>query len=194
MKGKSLWLIIGGIVLAAGIWFALQYNALIGHDEAVKKSFSELQATYQRRIDLVPNLVNVVKANAAFEQTVLEQVAEARNIAEKVTNTALPQGAGYEQMEQAQAGLVNSANRLLAVVENYPNLKATEAFLLLQTQLTGTERRVKLARKDLNAAVQAYNVKVRQFPSSLAASILGYKAKTGFQADAGTDKVPEIKF
>jgi LemA protein len=176
------------------IWFAQQYNALVSYDEAVKKSFSELQATYQRRIDLVPQLISVVKANAAFEQTVMEQVAEARNIAEKVTTTALPEGSGYEQMEQAQAALVNSANRLLAVVENYPNLKASEAFLLLQTQLTGTERRVKIARKDLNTVVQAYNVKVRQFPSSLAARILGYKPKTGFQADLGTDEAPEIKF
>ena len=194
MKGKSLWLIIGGIVLIPGIWFALQYNALISRDEAVKKSFSELQATYQRRVDLVPNLVNAVKANAEFEQTVLQQIAEARNIAQQVTNSVLPEGKGYEQMEKAQAGLATSANRLLAVVENYPNIKATDAFLLLQTQLTGTERRIRIAREDLNTAVQAYNIKVRGFPSSIAAGLLGYKAKTGFQADAGTDKAPEIKF
>ncbi len=191
---KKAWLAAVVLILLAGVYAMSVYNSLVGKDELVKKNFSELQATYQRRLDLLPNLVSVVKANAAFEQTVLQQVTEARSLAMQVTQTAIPQGGEFAKLEAAQGELANATNRLLAVVENYPNLKATDAFLKLQTQIEGTERRIKLARNDFNGAVQSYNQSVRSVPANLVAGLFGFEQKEGFQADAGTAQPPEIKF
>jgi LemA protein len=170
------------------------YNGLIAKEEGVKKNFSELQAVYQRRVDLLPNLVAVVKANSEFEQTVLQQVSEARALAAQVTQSSLPEGEAFKKLEGAQGELANAANRLVAVIENYPDLKATEAYSRLQTQIEGTERRIKIARNDFNEAVQTYNQSVRSFPANLLAGMLGFKSKEGFQADAGAAQPPEIKF
>ena len=191
---KKTWIAIIVFILLAGIFMVPAYNGLVAKDELFKKNFSELQATYQRRLDLVPNLVNVVKANADFEQTVLQQVTEARALAMQVTQTSIPQGEGYKKLEEAQGALAAATNRLIAVVENYPNLKATDAFLKLQAQMEGTERRIKVARKDLNEAVQTYNQSVRSVPTNIVARLFGFAQKDGFQADTGAAQPPEIKF
>jgi LemA protein len=192
---KKTWLgLIVVFIIAAAIYVMSAFNGLVGKDELVKMKFSELQATYQRRLDLLPNLVNVVQANAEFEQTVLQQVTEARALAMQVTQTSIPQGGDFAKLEAAQGALATATNRLLAVVEKYPNLKTTDAFLKLQTQIEGTERRIKVARKDFNTAVQAYNQSVRSVPTNLVAGMFGFAQKEGFQADAGASQPPEIKF
>jgi LemA protein len=196
MKGflKKGWIPLLLILLVAGIYVMSAYNNLVSQDESVKKYFAELQATYQRRLDLLPNLVNVVKANSDYEKTVLQQVAEARALAMQVTGQPLPASGDVSALEKAQTEVANAANRLIAVMENYPDIKATEAFSKLQTQMEGTERRIKVARNDLNAAVKDYNQKVRSVPANLVAGIFGFKAKEGFQADPGSAQPPEIKF
>jgi LemA protein len=191
---KKSWLPIIIVLLAIAVYMVAAFNGFVAKEEAVKKYFSELQATYQRRVDLLPNLVSTVKANSDFEKTVLQQVTEARAIAQQATQQALPEGKGFGDMEAAQNNLAVSANRLIAVIENYPNLKATEAFINLQTQIEGTERRINIARKDFNGAVQDYNQAVRKVPASLVAGLLGFKPKEGFTADAGAAQAPEIKF
>jgi LemA protein len=191
---KKIWLGVILLLMAAAVYIMSVYNGLVGKDELVKKNFAELQATYQRRLDLLPNLVNVVKANADFEQTVMQQVTEARALAAQVTQTSLPEGGDFAKLESAQGELANATNRLVAVIEKYPNLKATEGFLKLQTQIEGTERRIKLARNDFNGAVQTYNQTVRSVPTNLVAGVFGFPKKEGFQADAGASQPPEIKF
>lgn len=191
---KKGWLLLVILLLIPAIWLTMSYNRLVAQDEAVNKYIAELQATYQRRIDLLPNLVNVVKANSEFEKTVLQQVTEARALAAQVSSANIRDAGGLKQLEGTQANLAVAANRLLAVIENYPNLKATEAFIKLQTQIEGTERRIKVARKDFNASVQSYNSLVRSFPTSLAARIFGFSIKEGFTADPGAAQPPEIKF
>jgi LemA protein len=193
LKKGWLWLVI--LLLVPAIWLMNTYNSLVTQEEAVNKYVAELQATYQRRLNLLPNLVSVVKANSEFEKTVLLQVTEARALAAQVTaSEGIANAEGFKKMEGTQGQLATAANRLLAVIENYPDLQATEAYVRLQTQLEGTERRIKIARKDFNGAVKTYNEKVRSFPTNLAAGVLGFKVKEGFEADAGAEQAPEIKF
>jgi LemA protein len=192
LKKGWIWIVI--VLLIPAIWLMYTYNSLVVQEEAVSKYVAELQATYQRRLDLLPNLVSVVKANSEFEKTVLQQVTEARALAAQVSSTSITNAEGFKQMEGTQGQLAVAANRLLAVIENYPDLQATEAFIKLQTQLEGTERRIKVARNDFNGAVKGYNENVRSFPTSLAAGLLGFKVKEGFVADAGAAQPPEIKF
>ncbi len=191
---KKGWLILVILLLAPSVWLMFTYNRLVAKEEAVTKYIAELQATYQRRLELLPNLVNVVKANAEFEKTVLQQVTEARALAAQLTAGGIGNADGFKQMEGSQGQLAVAANRLVAVIENYPDLKATEAFIRLQSQIEGSERRIKYARKDLNEGVKNYNEDVRSFPTSLAAGIFGFKVKEGFTADAGAAQPPEIKF
>jgi LemA protein len=187
--------IAGGIVVVLAIFFVVSYNGLVKKEEKVKNQWAEVQNAYQRRMDLIPNLVNVVKGNANYEQTTLEKVVEARSKAASVTVSSNDISAGsYNEQAKAQDELAASANRLIITVEKYPELKGTEAFKGLQVQLEGTERRIKVARKDFNEAVQNYNTSVRSFPTSLSAGLFGFKAKDGFSADAGADKATEIKF
>jgi LemA protein len=192
---NNKWLLVLAILLVlAAIYTGITYNGLVKKQEAVQQTWNEMQNNYQRRLDLIPNLVSTVKANSDFEKNTIQQVAEARAKAGAIRITGVPEGEQFRQLEQAQAEVANSTNRLIAVIENYPELKATEAFRLLQSQLEGTERRVAVARKDFNKNVAAYNQAARNFPSSLVAKMLGFKAKEGFTADAGADKAPEIKF
>jgi LemA protein len=171
------------------------FNALVKKEEKVKLQWNEVQNAYQRRIDLVPNLVNVVKGQADFEQTTLQKIAEARAKAGQVTTTASElTEENYRQQNAAQNELAAATNNLIAVVEKYPNLQGTEAFRGLQTQLEGTERRIKFARKDFNDAIAAFNSSVRSFPTNLIAGIFGFQSKEGFQSDAGAEKAIEIKF
>ncbi len=193
MKRTTLWLLLG-ILAVAVIFLLVTYNSLVGKEEDVKRYWGDLQTTYQRRNDLVPNLVAVVKSNSDYERTVLTQVAEARSKAGQLSVTSDPDSAQYNRLERTQGELTNSMNRLIAVVENYPDLQGTKAFTMLQTQLEGTERRINLARKDFNTTIADYNNSVRRFPTNLAAGILGFRVKEGFNADSAANAAPQITF
>lgn len=194
-KKRNTGLIIAGAVLLLLVIFMIStYNSLVKKEEKVKQQWSEVQSTYQRRIDLVPNLVNTVKGVSDFEQSTLEQIAAARGEAlSGMANDSLT-AENYAAQQRTQDNLATATNRLIVVIERYPTLKGTAAYSGLQTQLEGTERRIKVARNDFNAAVADYNKQVRGFPGNLVAGLFGYKPKEGFEAVAGSDKSVEIKF
>lgn len=186
--------IIAGILVLLAIYTIITYNGLVAKEELVKKQWNEVNSAYQRRVDLIPNLVNVVKGQASFEQTVLVEVTEARAKASSIgTQTADLTADNYNKQSAAQNELAGAASRLLITVEKYPELKGAAAFAGLQTQLEGTERRIKVARKDFNASIATYNSSVKSFPTNIVGSLLGFKAKEGFQSDAGADKSIEVK-
>jgi len=175
------------------IYVVVTYNSLIKKDEKVKLQWNEVQNTYQRRLELIPQLAGVVKGVANFEQTTLQKIAEARAKADVISVNGISADS-YKQQTAVQDELASAANRLLITIENYPNLKGTKAFIGLQVELEGTERRIKVARKDFNDAIAVYNSFVRGFPAKIVAGIFGFKPKEGFQADAGADTSVEIKF
>lgn len=193
MQKKYTGFIIGGILVVAGIWLVTTYNALVGKDEKVKLQWNEVQNTYQRRLDLIPNLVSTVKGGADFETTTLQKVTEARSKATAVQVSGIT-AENYNQQSAVQDELAGAANRLIIAVEKYPELKGTAAFRDLQTQLERTELRIKIARKDFNEAIAAYNSSVKSFPTKLVAGMFGFNAKDGFRSDAGAEKSVEIKF
>lgn len=171
------------------------YNNMVQLDENVKGKWGNVQSEYQRRTDLIPNLVNTVKGAANFEQKTLTDVIQARANATQVkidANDLSPEK--IAQFQQAQGQVSSSLSRLLAVVENYPDLKATQNFRDLQAQLEGTENRIKVARNDFNDAVQGYNSTIRRFPNALFAGIFHFQTKGYFQSEAGADKAPDVKF
>ena len=188
-------LIVLGLVIILGAWSCSGYNGLVKQDENVKKSWNNVQSSYQRRTDLIPNLVNTVKGEANFEQTTLTNIVEARAKATQVKvdpSNITPEK--LAEFQQAQAGVTSSLGRLLAVVENYPNLKTNEGFRALQAELAGTENRINVSRNDFNDAVNTYNTKARSFPMNIFAGMFGFKVKEGFKAEAGSEKAPEVKF
>ena len=194
MRSRSGY-IIGTVVIVIGIFLMINYNGLVKKEEQVKLQWNEVQNAYQRRTDFIPNVVNIVKGQTSFEQTTLVQVTEARAKASAVTVSANNLTAdGYNQQVTAQDGLAAATNRLLITVEKYPDLKGAAAFKGLQTQLEGTERRIKVARKDFNRSIQEYNSSVRSFPTKIVAGLFGFKAKDGFQSDTGANRAVEIKF
>jgi len=196
MQQKKLYRYIAGgvILLILIVWIITSRNGLVGKQEKVKLQWSEVQNTYQRRLDLIPNLVNVVKGVSDFEKTTLQQIATARaNALSGLSNDELT-AENYQQQKQLQDTLAASANRMIVLIEKYPTLKGTAAYSGLQLQLEKTEFRIRIARNDFNKAVADYNQKVRSFPTNLVAGIFGFKTKEGFVADAGTDKSVEIKF
>ncbi|MEO5943213.1 MAG: LemA family protein [Ferruginibacter sp.] len=186
--------IVGAIVILLGIYLMVTYNALVKKEEKVKLQWNEVQNSYQRRLDLVPSLVNTVKGGAQYEQNTLEKITTARAKATSVNVSGGLTAENYNSQTAAQDELAGAANQLLITVENYPDLKGTKAFIGLQAQLEGTERRIKVARKDFNASIADYNSSVKSFPTKIVAGIFGFKPKDGFQADGGTDKAQEIKF
>jgi len=193
-KNITLIAIIGAILLLGGCGCS-GYNGLVQQDETVKNAFANVQSDYQRRADLIPNLVNTVKGEANFEQTTLTNVVEARAKATQIQLKAedlSPEK--IKEFQAAQGQLSQALGKLLSVTENYPNLRANDAFRNLQVQLEGTENRIKVSRNDFNAAVKDYNVKVRTLPTSLFAGVMGFKVKEGFAAEAGSEKAPEVKF
>lgn len=194
-KKKYSLYIAGGILLLIVVYLVVTYNSLVKKEEKVKFTWSEVQNAYARRLDLIPNLVNVVRGNANFEQTVLTQVTEARSrVIQSNTGSEDASGEALDKQTAAQNDLASATNRVIITVEKYPDLKGTKAFLDLQTDLVGTERRIKVARKNLNEAVRIYNTSVKSFPTNLVAGILGFSAKSGFTSDAGAEKATEIKF
>jgi len=196
MSTKNLTLIIVlVVVLFLGFSGCNGYNGLIKQDESVSNAWNKVQSDYQRRADLIPNLVNTVKGEANFEQTTLQNVIAARASATQMKVDAKDLTPEKLQQFQATQGQLSQAlGRLMVVSEQYPNLRANDAFRGLQAQLEGTENRIKVARNDFNDAIQAYNVKVRSFPMNIFSGMFGFKVKEGFKAEAGSEKAPEVKF
>jgi LemA protein len=196
MSTKNLTLIvIAALVLLLGGCGCNGYNGLVTLDETVKNTWANVESDYQRRADLIPNLVNTVKGEANFEQTTLQNVISARASATQVkldANDLSPEK--IQQYQAAQGQLSQALGKLLMVTENYPNLRANDAFRGLQAQLEGTENRIKVSRNDFNGAVAAYNIKARTFPNNIFAGMFGFKTKEGFKAEAGSEKAPEVKF
>jgi LemA protein len=193
-KNLSLIVVLFAILLLGGCGCS-GYNKMVGMDENVKNKWNNVQSEYQRRADLIPNLVNTVKGAANFEQETLTQVVEARAKATSIQLSAdqlTPEN--MAKFQEAQTQLSGALSRLLVAVERYPDLKANQNFRDLQAQLEGTENRIKVARNDYNAAVQEYNTSVRSFPNNILAGIFGFKAKEGFKAEAGAEKAPTVDF
>jgi LemA protein len=188
-------LIVLGLVLILGVWSCSGYNGLVKQDENVKKSWNNVEAQYQKRYDLVDNLVNTVKGAANFEQSTLTQVVQARAKASSInlTTDQLTPG-NIQKFDQAQSELSGSLGRLLVSVERYPELKATQNFLQLQGQLEGIENDVRGSRTTFNESVNTYNTKVRSFPINIFAGMFGFSAKEGFKADQGAEKAPKVQF
>src|SRR6476660_131001 len=171
------------------------YNNLVGQDETVKNAWNKVQSDYQRRADLIPNLVNTVKGEANFERGTLNDVINARARATSMQiNPDNLTDENIQKFQQAQTQLSGSLSRLLVTVEQYPNLRANDAFRNLQTQLEGTENRIAVARNDFNDQVQTYNTKVRSFPTNIFAGMMGFHPPQGFTADPGADRAPTVNF
>lgn len=188
-------IVILAVILILGGCACSGYNGLVSKDENTKGKWGNVQSDYQRRSDLIPNLVNTVKGAANFEQTTLTNVIEARAKATQVqinANDLSPEK--IAQFQQAQAGVTGALGRLLAVAEAYPTLQATQNFRDLQAQLEGTENRIKVSRNDFNGAVQDFNQTARTFPNNLFAGMFGFKPKGYFQSEPGSDKAPDVKF
>ncbi len=194
-KKKYSIFIIGALLVVMGIWLVTTFNDFVKKDEKVILQWNEVQNSYQRRLDLIPNLVNIVKGGADFEQTTLQKITEARSKASSINvSTTKVDATTFNAQSEAQDELAAAANRLLITIEKYPELQGAKAFSGLQTQLERTELRIKIARKDFNAAIADYNKTVKSFPAKLVAAVFGFPAKEGFQSDAGADKSVEIKF
>ncbi len=171
------------------------YNSMVTLDEQVQSQWAQVQNVYQRRADLVPNLVNTVKGAANFEQETLTKVIEARAKATSVTVDASKLSPeNIQKFQAAQGELSQSLSRLLVSVERYPELKANQNFLELQSQLEGSENRITVERQKFNEVTQEYNAKIRTFPNNLTANIFGFEKKGYFQAEAGTEKAPKVQF
>lgn len=189
---KWIWI---GVVALVAIFFYTTYNGLVTKEEGLDNAWSNVETQYQRRADLIPNLVNTVKGYAAHESATLGAVTEARAKATSINLTAsdlTPEK--LEAFQKAQAEVRSALGRLIAVAENYPDLKANQNFLELQAQLEGTENRIAVARKDFNAAAKRYNVTVRRFPSNLVAGLFGFEKKPYFEASEGADAAPSVQF
>lgn len=195
MKKSTIYLIIAAVVVIFGFYGCNQYNSMVSEDENVSRAWSDVETQYQRRADLIPNLVNTVKGYAAHESETLQAVVEARTKATQITID--PENLTPEKLAEYQAaqGEVSQAlGRLLAITENYPDLKANEQFSELQAQLEGTENRIAESRRLFNEAAQKYNVTVRSFPNNIFANLFGFNVKGNFKADAGAEKAPTVEF
>ncbi|NLR82596.1 LemA family protein [Chitinophaga eiseniae] len=195
MKKGVIVIVVLVILAMAGCGGCNKYNGLVNQDENVKNKWGVVQSSYQRRADLIPNLVATVKGAANFETETLEKVIQARASATQVkvdVNDLSPEK--IQQYQAAQGQLSQALGRLLAVSESYPDLKANANFQNLQVQLEGTENRINVARNDFNQAVNGYNSSVRTFPGNIIAGITGFKQKGYFEASAGSENAPQVKF
>jgi LemA protein len=191
---KTVWIVLGVIALVI-FWGVGSRNSMATSDQDVKAKWANVQSAYQRRADLIPNLVKTVQGVANFEKSTLTAVIEARASATQMkldSKDLSPEN--LQKYQAAQSSLGGALSRLMVVAENYPQLKATENFSELQVQLEGTENRIKEERDNFNTAVQAYNTLIVTFPNSLIASFSGFAEKGFFQAEAGSEKAPEVNF
>ena len=183
------------VVALIAIWSVAAYNSLVSKEENVKKAWSQVENQYQRRSDLIPNLVATVKGYASHESQTLQEVTEARAQATQTTvdtDNLTPEA--MQAYEKAQGQVGAALGRLLMIQENYPDLKANQNFLELQTQLEGTENRISVERKRFNEEARAYNTSLRKFPQNIIAGITGFAAKPYFESDEGSDKAPAVEF
>jgi LemA protein len=183
------------VVAVIAVWSISGYNGLVKADEGVNTAWSNVENQYQRRADLIPNLVNTVKGYAAHEQETLDAVVSARTRATQVTIDAdnmTPEKLAEYQKAQGEVGAALS--RLLAITESYPDLKANQNFLELQAQLEGTENRISVERRNFNEAARSYNTSIRTFPKNLLAGMFGFEKRPYFEAQDGAEKAPEVKF
>lgn len=195
---KFLGCLVVLVILAViiGGWATGQYNSLVKSREGVSTAWAQVENVYQRRLDLIPNLVATVKGVADFEKSTYTAVAEARAQAGqmKITADVLEDPAAFEKFQQSQAQLGSALSRLFAVAENYPQLKANQNFLDLQSQLEGTENRIAVERRRFNEVAQGYNTQLKTFPTNLIAGFMGFKERPYFSATPGAEKAPEVKF
>ena len=196
MKKRTIILIcVGGVLLLLAVFCISKYNGLVDAEAAVDKKWADVESVYQRRADLIPNLVATVKGYAEHEESTLQTVTDARTRATSITID--PATATPEQMEAwmaAQDELTGALGRLIAVAESYPDLKANQNFLQFQAQLEGTENRISVERQKYNEAVKEYNVYVRRFPSNIVASMFDFEPKPMFEAQAGAEIAPVVQF
>ena len=188
-------IIIIAVVAVIVIWAVSMYNGLVTMDESVNSQWANVETQYQRRADLIPNLVNTVKGYASHEKETLEGVVEARSKATQMqvnANDLTPEK--LAEYQKAQGAVTSALGKLLAITENYPDLKANQNFLELQAQLEGTENRINVARTNFNNAAQAYNTAIRRFPKSLFASMFGFDKHAYFEAAEGTETAPTVSF
>ena len=193
IKKNLGWIIPVGILVVIVLWAIGGYNGMVEMDEQVQNSWANVETQYQRRADLIPNLVSTVKGYAKHEQQTLEDVVKARSEATQVKVDA--ENLTPEKLaafQKAQSGVSSALGRLLAVAENYPDLKANQNFLELQSQLEGTENRITVARKDFNDTAKSYNQAIRQFPKNILAGMFGFEKKSYFEAEAGSEKAPKV--
>ncbi|MBL0294678.1 MAG: LemA family protein [Saprospiraceae bacterium] len=188
-------LIVVGVLLLIGIFFISPYNTMVSKDETVKKYWNNVETQYQRRYELIPNLINTVKGVANFERGVLEAVTQARSSVGSMKidpNNLTPEN--IQKFEAAQSQMSSALSRLLVVSEQYPQLRATESFRDLQAQLEGTENRIGKARDDFNGSIQEYNTYIRKFPNNITAGLFGFAQKEGFKSEKGAEKAPKVQF
>ena len=193
MKNWKIPAVIGGVLLLIAMILGGTYNGLVASRESVNTAWSKVESQYQRRSDLIPNLVNTVKGAANFEQETLTRVVDARAKATQIKVDANNPD-DIAKFQAAQQEVSSSLSRLLAVAENYPQLKATDNFKDLQSQLEGTENRITVARNDFNNEAKSYNTKVKSFPTNLLAGMFGFKERPYFEAEAGSEKAPTVDF
>ncbi len=196
MKKSILGIIIAVAVIAILVlWMAGGYNKMVAADEQVSTKWSNVESQYQRRADLIPNLVSTVKGYAAHESETLEAVVEARAKAQSITidpaNMTPEQFAEYQKAQNEVGGALS---RLIAVAESYPDLKANQNFLDLQQQLESTENRIQVSRREFNESVEVYNKSVRSFPNNILAGMFGFERKSKFEAEAGAENAPKVEF
>ncbi len=186
--------VVVAVLLVAGLATVGAYNRLVTLEEGVKTAWSQVENVYQRRADLIPNLVETVKGARDFERETLTAVVEARARISQVTFAGVPSAEQFAQFQKAQDGLSSALSRLLVVVERYPELRATENFRELQAQLEGTENRIAVERRRFNEAAQTFNTARRRFPTVIIASLFGFSEKPYFQAAPGSERPPQVQF
>lgn len=195
---KKSWIVIGVIIILVLILYSTfkgTYNNLVSKEESVSEKWSQVENVYQRRADLIPNLVATVKGYAEHEQETLENVTEARAKATSVNvDPSKLNAQNIQQFQAAQKGLTSALSRLLVVVEKYPDLKANQNFLELQTQLERTENRISIERRNFNQSAREYNSYIRSFPQNILAGMFGFERKAYFEAAEGSENAPEVKF
>ncbi len=194
-KGLVILLAVLGAVVVAGMALAGSYNGLVKLDEGVNQAWSQVENVYQRRMDLIPNLVETVKGYAAHEKSTFTAVTEARSrVAGTISSDIITDPQKFQAFQQSQTALSSALSRLLVVSENYPELKASQNFIGLQAEIEGTENRISVERGRFNEAARAFNTRLRSFPTNFIAGMFGFKAKEYFKSEAGAAKAPKVQF